>query len=276
MSLAIWPYNQGSESAKSLSRALGAVRLKTDGTSKFRGSNKKMVINWGASSMSDEAMKARVLNKPEAVALCVDKLRFFQHIKLWNENNDDYVSIPSFTTDMNEALRWVKGKHEVVCRTKLNGHSGEGIILYGPNDLKKGLDFPEAPLYTVYIPKKSEYRVHVIGSQVRDVVRKARRQDVPDDQVNWKIRNHANGFVFSRGEALGEVPGSVKRHAVDAIKACGLDFGAVDIIYNEAQAQAYVLEINTAPGMEGATVDIYANTLHTIYNNYINIVPLNP
>jgi D-alanine-D-alanine ligase-like ATP-grasp enzyme len=37
-----------------------------------------------------------------------------------------------------------------------------------------------------------------------------------------------------------------------------LDFGAVDVIWNEKQQRAYVLEVNTAPGLEGQTVDDYA------------------
>lgn len=42
-----------------------------------------------------------------------------------------------------------------------------------------------------------------------------------------------------------------------AVKACGLDFGAVDIIWNNHYQKAYVLEINTAPGLEGSSVDNY-------------------
>jgi glutathione synthase/RimK-type ligase-like ATP-grasp enzyme len=39
--------------------------------------------------------------------------------------------------------------------------------------------------------------------------------------------------------------------------ASGLDFGAVDVIWNERQQRAYVLEINSAPGLEGTTIDDY-------------------
>ena len=49
--------------------------------------------------------------------------------------------------------------------------------------------------------------------------------------------------------------------ALDAIKAvelCGLYFGAVDMIWNAYKKQGYVLEINTAPGLEGQTVENYA------------------
>ena len=41
------------------------------------------------------------------------------------------------------------------------------------------------------------------------------------------------------------------------LKELGLDFGAVDVIWNEHESKAYVLEINTAPGLEGSTVEDY-------------------
>jgi D-alanine-D-alanine ligase-like ATP-grasp enzyme len=70
------------------------------------------------------------------------------------------------------------------------------------------------------------------------------------------VRNHDNGFIFVRNDV--KAPSSVEEQAVRAIKALGLDFGAVDIIWNDKQQKAYVLEVNTAPGLEGSTVDDYA------------------
>ena len=37
----------------------------------------------------------------------------------------------------------------------------------------------------------------------------------------------------------------------------GLTFGSVDVIYNEHRDKAYVLEVNTASGLSGETVDDY-------------------
>jgi D-alanine-D-alanine ligase-like ATP-grasp enzyme len=42
-----------------------------------------------------------------------------------------------------------------------------------------------------------------------------------------------------------------------AIKSLGLDFGAIDMIYNERRNQYYVLEVNTACGLTGTTLDKY-------------------
>ena len=43
--------------------------------------------------------------------------------------------------------------------------------------------------------------------------------------------------------------------------AVGLKFGAVDLIWNELENKSYVLEINTAPGLTGATLEKYAQAI---------------
>ena len=47
----------------------------------------------------------------------------------------------------------------------------------------------------------------------------------------------------------------------DAVTALGLEFGAVDIIYNDKSKKLFVLEVNTAPGIEGATVTKYKDAI---------------
>lgn len=248
----IYPYKPGSQSAKALSLGLNAKRIKHEG-SKLKGRANKLVVNWGSSALPAEVAKCIVINAPEAVSKASNKLSFFKAVV-------GRVSVPTFVTERAEALKLVNEGHCLVARTILNGNSGAGIVLIG-GDGKFGYkeeELVDAPLYTVYVPKKQEYRVHVFRGQVLDVQRKARKQDVPDDEVNWKIRNMANGFIFARGEdALGQVPQDVIDQAVLAVETLGLDFGAADVIYNDKQAKAYVLEVNTAPGLSGTTLDNY-------------------
>src|SRR3546814_2852225 len=101
------------------------------------------------------------------------------------------------------------------------------------------------------------YRVHVLNGKVVDVQRKARVKDFPDDKVNWKIRNHDNGFIYARDEKLADVPKKVLSDSIKAVGVCGLDLGAVDVIYNEAKGIGFVLEINTARGLTGTTLEGY-------------------
>lgn len=250
----LYPYKTGSQGAKDLATAIGIKQIKKEG-SKFKGASHKLVINWGNSKSTDEVDKCMVINKPECVAICSDKLAFFNFIQRMNEritNIGDYVEIPLYSTKKTWALDMCESGTKIVCRTVLNGHSGEGIHIADTPD-----DVVDAPLYVEYRLKKTEYRVHVMHDKVVDVQRKARDHNIPDDQVNWQVRNHKYGFVFVRDENPDTIPKNVLTQALNAVKMVGLDFGAVDIIYNSKHRNATVLEINTAPGLSGTTLEGY-------------------
>ena len=246
----IYPYKKGSQSAKALAAAAQARRIKHEG-SKFKPAHDKLLVNWGSSSLPMAFLRCgRVLNHPEKVGVCSDKMMFFNRLSQSNVP----VRIPQWTGSRGKAMDWVEVGHTVVARKVLRGHSGEGIHII--NDLD---DMVNAPLYTKYIKKKDEYRVHIFCGEVIMVQRKARKLDVPDDKVNWQVRNHANGFIFEHKEVFPPV--DVIDQAQRAISATGLDFGAVDVVYNAKEDKAYVLEINCAPGLEGHTLEVYSQAI---------------
>lgn len=266
MDIALYPYKTGSESAKALAEALGIKRIKSEG-SKYKGSKNKLVINWGCSKMSEEAEKSNVINKPEAVALASNKLSFFQTMREYNANVDGtpafpcFVDLPEWTTSKKEAEQWIDEGCTIVCRTVLNGHSGQGIVIANNKE-----QLVNAPLYVIYVPKKQEYRLHVFMGKVVDMQRKARNREVPDDKVNWMVRNHDNGFIFARNEEpiAGINYNNLHQQAIVCVNACGLDFGAVDLIWNEKNRRCYILEINTAPGLSGETLIGYKKRFEEI------------
>ena len=147
-------------------------------------------------------------------------------------------------------------------RETLTGHSGEGIVLIASQEEWDQYSHTRAKMYVKYVPKKDEYRIHVSGGEVIDQQRKAKRSDFSAENVNWQVRNHHNGFVFVR-EGV-EPPEAVIESALQSVSLCGLDFGAVDVIWNNHRSKAYVLEINTAPGLENTTADNYATSLTSL------------
>lgn len=248
----IYAYNEASASAKALALGLGIKRIKHEG-SKFKGAAHKTLINWGCSQLTPELMKCNIFNHPAQVAIASNKLTFFQCMQAYNNGvgvEELKVQIPLWSTNVQDVQVWLDNERTVVVRHKLNGHSGEGIEI-----IEGDVEIPDARLYVQYVPKKDEYRIHVLCGEVVDVQRKARNREVEDADVNWQVRNHHNGFVFIRGDV--NPPDSVRSQAILAVDACGLDFGAVDIIWNEHQQKAYVLEINTAPGLTGNTLEGY-------------------
>lgn len=243
--LFVYPWKEASESARNLSRALGAPRIKHNG-SKFRPHPNKTIVNWGASKMPEEYLECRVLNTPDASRRASDKLQALFAL-------DPVARVPPFTESREEASRWVL-EGPVVCRTVLNGHGGQGIVIAETEQ-----ELVAAPLYTKYIKKKSEWRVHIFCEEVLMVQRKVRNMDIPVEGMEWRIRNHDNGFVFQQhGDPA---PMGVITEASQAIFGLGLDFGAVDVVYNAKEDQAYVLEVNTAPGLEGTTLERYVNCI---------------
>lgn len=245
MTLHIYCQNPNSEGAGELATALGVRRI-AHTNSRYRGGPGKRIINWGSGSRLPEATDgSTIINAPGAVAVSSNKLRFFQLM------DDGDARTPEWTENAVTAVNW---GCPVVCRTVLNGHSGAGIVLFNP---QAGVGIINAPLYTQYVKKSAEFRVHIHGGAIIDVQAKKKRLDF-DGDVNWQVRNHDNGFVYCRNEI--EVPEDVKVQALLAFEETNLDFGAVDVIWNSREQSAYVLEVNTAPGLAGETVQIYART----------------
>jgi len=247
MNTYLYGYQKGSSSAKALARALGIKRIKHEG-SRFRGGMHKIVINWGSSSLPAEAQQCLVHNSPHAVKLSSNKLSSFLVFK------EAGISTPRFTTDKEEAKGWGT---TVVCRHKLTGHSGEGIEIIPLDN-----PIPDAKLYVEYIKKQEEYRLHVMYGEVFFIQRKARSRKIEDEAVNWQVRNHKNGFIYANLNV--DLPDEVKSLGEEAVNALGLDFGAVDLIWNEKQNRYYVLEVNTAPGLYGTTLQKYVEAFREV------------
>lgn len=236
-------HNVASESGKALSSFTSIKRLKHE-KSTFVPKRDDYIINWGHAGDKLDQFNCKILNTPENVRLATNKLSFFKKMA------EVGVSIPDFTDKKDFALSWVKEGFEVVARKVLSGHSGEGIVI-----VSKAEDMVDAPLYTKYIPKKEEYRVHVFDGKIIDVQRKIKRPEIT--VTNWHVRNLDSGFIFARNDIKPDQ--KVLDYSLRCIEALGLDFGAVDIIYNQKRKEAYLLEVNTAPGCQGQTLENYAN-----------------
>lgn len=261
MNAIILPYKAASQSARALADSLGLRRVALS-SSNIHNQRPKKIINWGNSgrNLPPQGLgdQHEVINTLEAVRHAGNKLSAFQLM------GDAGVSIPEWTTDCSEVRDWFDDTSGlmVVVRNTLTGHSGEGI------DLCRNIDEvnPSAPLFVKYVKKQEEYRVHIVKGEVIDVQRKARSSQVED--VNWQIRNHQNGFIFMReGVTASTVPSDVIHQAKQAISALSLDFGAVDVIWNQRQEKSYVLEVNTACGLEGTTLVSYTSAFTDLLNN---------
>lgn len=246
----IYPYKVGSKSARALAYALGTKCVYPD--RKYKPYPNHRIINWGSGVVPKwEQSIYSYMNRPPFVACAGNKLTTLRVL----EHED--VSCVEFTIKYQVAADWLKTGSTVIARHHVRGHSGEGIIVHTP-----GVgDIPGiAPLYTLYKKKKKEFRVHVMkypdGYNIFDVQQKRGKIG---EESNPYIRSHNNGWVFTREDI--DLPGDIPSLACSAVKALGLDFGAVDIIWNKHENKSYVLEVNTAPGLEGTTLIKYVEAI---------------
>lgn len=254
----IYPWKIGSRSAKALSEALGGKLLKLEGSA-FQPRENKKVVNWGSSECPWEG-----LNTGVGIKAVSNKLVWFRHLKNLQDTfpQMSLPRVPNWTSSRTEALGWGV---PVMARTVLNGHSGQGIVYKEATEVA---DLPEAPLYVQYIPKEAEYRVHVFNNEVIDVQRKIR--DPEREPSDWKIRSHQNGFIYTRNDSEGRaykdvVETDVITQSKRALACSGLVFGGVDVVVNK-KGHAYVLEVNSAPGLEGASVEVYRDAIKKYYD----------
>lgn len=250
MSVWLYPYRMSSKGGKLLAEAMGIKRIRRQGSK--LGWRPKTIINWGSTSYIPWRVADKWINRPDCVILATNKLLAFQKMQ------EAGVSIPPWTTDIQVAREWLKADKTVVERHILNGAEGKGIEIVKPFQ-----NLQPAPLHVQYIPKKKEFRVHIVDGKVIDTQQKVRKRDA-EGPGNFLVRNTANGFVFVRDGIA--VPPDAHIQAIAAVRALGLDFGAVDVIWNEKQNKSYVLEVNTAPGIEGSTVTKYKEALSALCN----------
>jgi len=169
-----------------------------------------------------------------------------------NNFNRDNIPCPEFTTDRAVAEGWINEGCVVMCRTLLMSSEGKGIVVAETRE-----QLVNARLYTKYFKKKEEYRVHVLNGQVIDVQQKRKKRG--NDANDAHIRNLSNGYVFCRDGITR--PEGIEELAIRAVRSLGYSLGAVDIARNVHYDRMIVLEVNANPGMQGTTLENYANKI---------------
>jgi glutathione synthase/RimK-type ligase-like ATP-grasp enzyme len=239
----IYPYSADSASAKALSEELDCYRINLV-NSQFRGAPHKVIINWGhGNSLPDEVFRCpNILNKPDNVRKAVNKIKTFEAF------DDAMVRCPLWTTHIETARGWYLSGYNVYCRQRVEGCDGAGLVVVN-SDTDPVTDIVPAKLYTQGIRFSNthgdEYRVNVFQDQAVSYQKKVSRADRAHNANRW-ARTTEGGWCFEVAEERN-VPPQVDSEAIAAVKALGLDFGGVDVVYSRWNTKAYVLEVNTAP-----------------------------
>lgn len=248
MTLKIFPYKLGSLSAKRLARALRVLRVGHN----YNAKRSDIIVNWGNSKPPHFKWLNDDLNKPHSIALASNKIKTFTELEC-----KGFDHIPQYTISKDIAKHLIDMGDTIYCRSTVTGHSGRGIVIASNSN-----ELINAPLYTVKTKHKDEYRVHVFKGEVLDVQKKKRKLGFTGRSSG--IRNHTNGWIYARADVA--VPDMLCPIAVQAVELLGLDFGAVDIGHRVIDNKFFVFEVNTAPGLEGSTLDKYAKAIYNYYS----------
>lgn len=228
-------------------KGIDSFRVLPDG--KYKPKMSDLIINWGCSTdpkWYDEDLNT--INRPCYVSRAVNKRKTFFTLKAQGD-----INIPDFAIESYKVKKWLEEGKIVVGRELINSYSGKGILL-----MSKIEDYKPCNLYTLYKPKKKEFRIHVFNGKVIDAQEKRKKKGF--EGTNSKIRTHNNGWVFCRQNVV--LPDDAEEQAINAAQALGLVFGGIDLIWNEWENKSYILEVNSAPGIEGTTVTKYVNAIY--------------
>lgn len=235
-----------SDTASALADELGGRRLKLEGST-YRKKNGHVLINWGGT----KPLAWSCLNKPEAVRVATSKVATFEVLGKVG------VPVPEWTHAKEDAQKWLDKRVKVLGRDLDNGSAGRGITVYKPGEALRDHKF-----FVKYFKKNRELRIHVCGGKVIFEQEKKKKSGV--NNANPYIRSHDRGWCFAFNHFKEEpVPHGVRIAAIAAVKALGLDFGAVDIGWNRDDGPV-VFEVNTAPGLENSSLGAYVKAFSVL------------
>lgn len=242
----LYPYKGGSNAVRLLSDALGARVIKRE-RSKYRRQVRDFVINWGSTVPFDNGP---VVNNYQSVRVATSKMETFGTLA------DAGVPVPAWTRDKSVATEWAQ-RGRILGRDLDRGSQGRGITVYD-----KGSQLGDHLFYVRYMRKEREFRVHVMKGTVIFVQEKLKKRE--NDNADKYIRSHGRGWCFAFHHLVDKpAPQAVLDIGVAAVRAIGLDFGAVDIAWSDARG-ATVLEVNTAPGIEESSLVAYADAFQRL------------
>ena len=136
-------------------------------------------------------------------------------------------------------------------------HTRGRDIVWLPNSRKVARHASD--YFTQYIPHRREFRVWSYRRIPIGCYEKLQQRPVERPSA-FRVWNYRNGYAFT---FLRDAPQALKELGCRAVDALGLDFGAVDIIEDFA-GRYWVLEVNTAPGVEGPRQGITSLVEHIV------------
>jgi len=236
--------NRSCVTGKELREALEAIRKSTNRKAKC-----DLFLRWGNTQEFDRTRFRKELNKLEAVLRTTNKLTMLQTLLTAG------VSLIAFSNDVALIEEFKDREGNLYIRNKL------GVVRYGNDyDATRDLYFSRPVRF-----KRREYRVHVFNGKVIGAYEKVPL--VPGSENRPKLFK-SDTCKFVRVNVGGENTRLVEADyntCIQAVNALGLDFGGVDLV-RDKNGQTFVLEVNSAPGLNTHMREKYIAAINEYYN----------
>lgn len=193
------------------------------------------VINWGNHVFSQNNYFK--VNKPAGISLASDKAQSRMFLQ------ESGIKVPKTYMETNLNF-YEKLKYPLIVRPS-HHHGGKDFnVFQNYKELEPflwGKVFPHWYVSEVF-EKTTEYRVHCGHGRVLIVQEKPL---VPGELRANQAVNHESWKVLK----WGEINQKIALESLKAVKVLGLDYGAVDIMYNSTDGSFAICEVNTSPSI---------------------------
>ena len=200
-------------------------------------------INWAYSGAG--ASSEVTYNKGGAITLSSDKARARTVLM------EAGIKVPE-TYILGKVLD--NKNYPLVARTRKH-QAGQGFLVVNNDDelydaIKAGFYY-----YSKLYNKEREFRVHVAHGKVLVYQEKTPVSESSRDEVIW---NHANGEFTFETVSWEDYDVLICKESVAAVKALGLDYGAVDIMTSSTEENSVsITEVNTSPALSDYSGERY-------------------
>jgi len=269
---------------------------------------KKIVIGWGTKTDEDVNFPAGTitLNHPNCIRANRNKLTTLKVLMNTIINGRTVVAL---FTEANKVMQELDKKNPTITlplvgRTKFH-QGGKGFWLCITKTHVKNAIEEGAQYFQEYIDIVDEYRIHVFKGALLHAQKKVKRDDMEKafveqrkekiheyakkaekkldedtldyalariakehEHVDMIVRSNKRGWKFSTVKNVGKELLDV---AIGALKAAGLEFGAVDCCL-DSDGKPWVIEVNSGPGLEGTTFKAYIDAFNNELQNILQPV----
>lgn len=105
----------------------------------------------------------------------------------------------------------------------------------------------------------------VLDAKTMEILLRRQAKKFAQDGANMLIRSNRLGWKFVRVKTIDK---SLEEQVVKALKAIGLDFGAVDCCI-DVNGKPWIIEVNSGPGLEETTFDAWVDAFRTNINKIL-------